>query len=140
MYHDHNPVGLGCDCWSLPRDVWPEFPAAGSHLERYAARLNAAEINYSFYRPHQHEPYARSAASVPVGLRFSVKLAKTIIHQQRLKDPYALLDKFLAQVTGVGAQLGCLGLHGSPRMYYSANKRAALDALAATLQLESGSF
>ena len=77
---------VGCAGWSLPRAVWPEFPAVGTHLQRYAQRLNAAEINSSFYRPHQPGAYARWAASVPDNFRFSVKLPKTITHQQRLRD------------------------------------------------------
>ena len=44
---------VGCAGWSLPRETWPEFREAGSHLERYASRFNAVEINSSFYRPHQ---------------------------------------------------------------------------------------
>ena len=31
------------------------LPPGGSHLERYARRLNAVEINSSFYRPHQSQ-------------------------------------------------------------------------------------
>ena len=83
-------VKVGCAGWSLPRVAWPEFPAAGTHLQRYAVHLNAVEINSSFYRPHQPATYARWAASVPESFRFSVKLPKTITHQQRLRDCDAL--------------------------------------------------
>ncbi|MCZ8258035.1 MAG: DUF72 domain-containing protein [Polaromonas sp.] len=101
-------VRVGCAGWSLPREAWPEFPETGSHLERYAVRLNAAEINSSFYRPHQPATYARWAASVPAGFRFSVKLPKTITHEKRLRDCKNLLDDFLPQVTRLGEKLGCL--------------------------------
>ena len=77
-------IQVGCAGWSVPRATWPEFPDAGTHLQRYAARFNAVEINSSFYRPHQTATYARWAASVPDPFRFSVKLPKTITHQQRL--------------------------------------------------------
>ena len=88
-------VKVGCAGWSLPLPMWPEFPADGTHLQRYAARFNAVEINSSFYRPHQTATYARWAASVPDYFRFSVKLPKTITHQQRLADCTGLLDDFL---------------------------------------------
>ena len=101
-------IRMGCAGWSLPRNAWPEFPTDGSHLERYAARFNAAEINSSFYRPHQASTYEKWAVNVPEGFSFSVKLPKTITHDQRLKNADALLDEFLAQVTGLDAKLGCL--------------------------------
>ena len=101
-------IQVGCAGWSLPRTLWPQFPAAGTHLQRYAARFNAVEINSSFYRPHQSATYARWAASVPDDFRFSVKLPKTITHQQRLAGCSGLLDDFLAQTDGLGEKRGCL--------------------------------
>lgn len=113
-------IKVGCAGWSLPRALWPEFPAAGTHLQRYAARLNAVEINSSFYRPHQEATYARWAASVPDNFRFSVKLPKTITHQQRLVDCAGLLDTFLGQVNGLGERLGCLLVQLPPSLAFEA--------------------
>ena len=113
-------VRVGCAGWSLPRAAWPEFPTDGTHLQRYAARLNAAEINSSFYRPHQSATYARWAASVPDPFRFSVKLPKTITHQLRLRDCAPLLDAFLAQVSGLGEKLGCLLVQLPPSLAFDA--------------------
>lgn len=101
-------VRVGCAGWSLPRETWPEFPEGGSHLQRYAARFNAVEINSSFYRPHQPATYARWAASVPAHFRFSVKLPKTLTHENRLRGGEDLLDAFLAQANCLGEKLGCL--------------------------------
>ncbi|CAN5148718.1 DUF72 domain-containing protein [soil metagenome] len=111
-------IRTGCAGWSLPRALWPEFPAAGTHLQRYAARLNAVEINSSFYRPHQTQTYARWADSVPDNFRFSVKLPKAITHQQRLVDCAGLLDSFLAQVGGLGERLGCLLVQLPPSLAF----------------------
>ncbi|MDO9360355.1 MAG: DUF72 domain-containing protein [Polaromonas sp.] len=111
-------VSIGCAGWSLPREVWPQFPGDGSHLERYAQQLNAAEINSSFYRPHQHATYARWADSVPADFRFAVKLPKTISHEQRLHKPGALLETFLSQATGLGSKLGCLLLQLPPSLVF----------------------
>ncbi|CDS52509.1 COG1801: Uncharacterized conserved protein [Polaromonas sp. CG9_12] len=99
-------IRVGCAGWSLPRALWLAFPAAGTHLQRYAARFNAAEINSSFYRPHQNATYARWAASVPENFHFSVKLPRTITHQQRLAGCAGLLDDFVAQAGGLGEKLG----------------------------------
>ncbi|MEP6790231.1 MAG: DUF72 domain-containing protein [Ramlibacter sp.] len=98
----------GCAGWSLPRAAQPAFGGEGSHLQRYATRLNAAEINSSFYRPHAFATYARWAESVPAAFRFSVKLPKAITHERRLSGCDPLLDEFLAQATGLGHKLGCL--------------------------------
>lgn len=113
-------VKAGCAGWSLPRAQWPKFPAAGTHLQRYATRLNAVEINSSFYRPHQPATYARWAASVPKNFRFSVKLPKTITHQQRLVNCAGLLDTFLAEVDGLGERLGCLLVQLPPSLVFDA--------------------
>ncbi|MRW84915.1 DUF72 domain-containing protein [Pseudoduganella sp. FT26W] len=99
---------LGCAGWSISREAAPSFDGAGSHLERYAAVLNAVEINSSFYRPHQPQTYARWAGSVPDDFRFSIKLPKTITHERRLKDIAALLDQFAAEAGTLGSKLGCV--------------------------------
>jgi uncharacterized protein YecE (DUF72 family) len=129
-------VKTGCAGWSLPRAAWPDFPAAGTHLQRYAGRFNAVEINSSFYRPHQSATYARWAGSVPEDFRFSVKLPKTITHQQRLIGCEALLDAFLAQVAGLGERLGCLLVQLPPSLAFDA--RAAAEFLRALRARHSG--
>ena len=118
--HLPTQVRVGCAGWSLPRAAWPQFSAAGTHLQRYAARLSAVEINSSFYRPHQPGTYARWAASVPENFRFSVKLPKTITHQQRLQGCAPLLDDFLAQAGGLGDKLGCLLVQLPPSLAFDA--------------------
>lgn len=64
-------------------------------MQRYAARLNAVEINSSFYRAHRSQTHARWAASVPEHFRFSVKLPKAITHEHRLQGCAGLLEPFL---------------------------------------------
>ena len=101
-------IRVGCAGWALPRSAAASFPEIGSHLERYAAVLNAAEINSSFYRSHRHETYVRWAASVPLDFRFSVKLPKEITHTLRLKTCARPLKTFLSEIAGLGARLGCM--------------------------------
>ena len=38
------PTYIGTAGWSVPSRYADRFPADGTHLERYAQRLNAAEI------------------------------------------------------------------------------------------------
>src|SRR5687768_1229808 len=99
---------IGRAAWALPKAHLAAFPAEGTHLQRYAARFSAVEINSSFYRPHRPATYARWAASVPADFRFSVKVPKTITHQHRLAGIDSLLDAFLREVIGLGKKLGCL--------------------------------
>jgi uncharacterized protein YecE (DUF72 family) len=99
---------IGCAGWSLPRAEHEHFPAAGSHLERYASRFDAVEINSSFHRPHRPATYARWSASVPPSFRFAVKVPRTITHGLRLQATGDLLESFLKEVGGLGDKLGCL--------------------------------
>jgi len=70
--------------------------------------FNAVEINSSFYRPHQRKIYERWAQATPRDFRFSVKLPKTVTHENRLRDCEALLDRFASEATGLGEKLGVL--------------------------------
>src|SRR5258708_2979797 len=97
---------VGCAGWSIPKKQAHHFPGAGSHLERYAGRFNAVEINSSFYRPHRPTTYARWADSVPAGFRFAVKVPREITHERRLVDAAEGLDRFLAEACALGDRLG----------------------------------
>lgn len=101
-------VRIGTAGWGIPAGARAHFPAAGSQLERYAARLNAVEINSSFYRPHRRATYERWAGAVPPDFRFSAKVPRSITQEKRLTDCDDLLDRFLNEVTGLGARLGVL--------------------------------
>jgi uncharacterized protein YecE (DUF72 family) len=109
-------VRIGTAAWNVPREHASHFPEAGSHLQRYAAVLNAVEINSSFYRPHKRSTYERWAASVPAAFRFAVKIPKAISHEKRLQDSGDLLDGFLSEVAGLGPKLGPLLLQLPPSL------------------------
>lgn len=124
-------VRAGCAGWTLPRDVQPAFAAQGSHLQRYAGRFSAVEINSSFHRPHRPATYARWAQSVPAGFRFCAKLPRTVTHDLRLVDADEALDAFLAQAAGLGDALACLLVQLPPSLRFDA---AAADAFFAALR------
>jgi uncharacterized protein YecE (DUF72 family) len=111
-----SPLRIGTAGWSVPSRHAAAMPPGGSHLERYSRRLDAVEINSSFYRPHQRKTYERWAQSAPTGFRFSVKLPKAITHEQRLADCGALLDRFAAEVAGLGDKLGVLLVQLPPKL------------------------
>lgn len=112
-------IFIGCAGWSLGREHWPAFAVEGSHLQRYAARLNCAEINSSFYRPHRRQTYERWADGVPETFRFSVKMPKHITHELRLAGCESALDKFLTECGGLGERLGCLLVQLPPSLAYN---------------------
>lgn len=126
--HQHSNVCIGCAGWSIPSSHAEHFPDSGSHLERYAARLGAVEINSSFYRPHRPQTYAKWRASVPEDFRFAVKVPKSITHEQRLKNADELLTKFLSEVAELGGKLGPLLVQLPPSLYYENDVASAFFA------------
>lgn len=120
-----DPAGarIGTAGWAIPTASRDGFPAAGAGLERYAARLNAAEINSSFHRPHRPATYERWAAAVPADFSFAVKLPKAITHGARLVAAEEQLAGFAAEVAGLGGTLGVILVQLPPSL--------ALDAAVA---------
>jgi len=119
------PIRIGTAGWNVPSLYLDQIPSGGSHLERYARRLNAVEINSSFYRPHRRATYQQWAQSVPDDFRFAVKVPKTITHESGLADCGALLDRFSGEVTGLGDKLGVLLVQLPPK---SAFKKRVADS------------
>jgi uncharacterized protein YecE (DUF72 family) len=111
-------IRIGCAGWTIPRQCNASFSTPGSHLERYARRFTAVEINSSFYRPHRRVTYERWASTVPRGFAFAVKAPKEITHQLRLKDAVAALEAFLSETGGLGDRLGALLFQLSPSLSF----------------------
>lgn len=122
-------IRIGCACWSIPAEHRHLFGGEGSALERYASRLDAVEINSSFYRPHQPGTYARWAASVPETFRFSVKVPKTITHDSALVGTAPLVDRFLGECLELGSRLGGLLVQLPPRRHFDARRASAFFGL-----------
>jgi uncharacterized protein YecE (DUF72 family) len=125
-------IYVGCAGWAVPKPQAAHFPVAGSHLQRYAGRFAAVEINSSFYRPHRPATYARWAASVPDRFRFSVKMPREITHRRRLREVEAPLGRFLAEAGALGPKLGVLLAQLPPSLRFEAAiAEAFLSALRA---------
>lgn len=111
-------IYIGCAGWNIPANQKSNFPESGSHIERYAARLPAVEINSSFYKTHLDKTYIRWRETVPNDFRFSAKLPKTITHAHRLKNTESLLDTFLQGATQLKQKLGCLLIQLPPSLVF----------------------
>jgi uncharacterized protein YecE (DUF72 family) len=125
------PFYVGTAGWNIPRAHAPHFPPAGSQsqLRRYATRLNAAEINSSFYRTHAPATYARWAAAVGHDFRFAVKMPQAISHERRLVRCREVLVRFLGEAAALGRKLGPLLLQLPPSLEYEERVAARFFAL-----------
>jgi uncharacterized protein YecE (DUF72 family) len=120
---------IGTAGWSIPRELQACFPSGESLLARYAKVLPAVEINSTFYRPHRASTFERWAATVPRAFRFSVKIPRTITHDQQLASSSALLKAFLADLAPLGSRLGCLLMQLAPSHEFDARVARAFFTL-----------
>jgi uncharacterized protein YecE (DUF72 family) len=113
----HN-LYIGTAGWSIPGIHAQHFATEGSHLIRYARKLNCAEINSSFYREHKIETYRKWAAAVPHDFRFAVKAPRTITHEGELRvHGQEALKRFLEQTAALGEKRGPVLLQVPPGWY-----------------------
>lgn len=99
---------VGTAGWCIPRASAHRFEGDGTHLQRYARVVRCAEINSSFHRAHALETYVKWAASAPSDFRFAVKLPRVITHDQKLRRARIPLERFLAEIAGLGRKRGPL--------------------------------
>jgi uncharacterized protein YecE (DUF72 family) len=113
---------IGTAGWNIPRVHREKFPAHGSQLERYSARLTGAEINTSFYRPHAPATYEKWAGAVPARFRFAVKMPRLISHERFLTRSREPLERFLEEIAGLGEKLGPLLLQLPPSFAFDSRR------------------
>jgi uncharacterized protein YecE (DUF72 family) len=82
-----------------PQDAKPE-----TFLRRYAERVNAVELNNTFYRVPEEEKFDRWAAQVPVGFRFAVTASRRLTSLGRVEG----VDEFCRMARRLGEGLGPL--------------------------------
>ena len=111
-------IRVGTAGWSIPRAAASRFDSAGTHLERYSRRLDCAEINSSFHRPHAATTYAKWRDSTPPGFRFAVKIPRAITHELKLQDAREPFITFLAQTDGLADKRGPLLLQLPPSLSF----------------------
>lgn len=113
-------IQVGTAGWSIASRYAELLPGDGSHLERYAQRLNAVEINSSFYRHHRVQTYLRWAESVPENFRFAVKVPRTLTHGGELVPLPEVLNRFATEVHGLGNKLAVLLVQLPPKLAFEA--------------------
>ena len=111
-------VHVGIAGWSIRKEQSDLFASDGSHLQRYASRFDAVEINSSFYQSHKRETYERWAKSVPARFRFAVKAPKWLTHEECLEETGEPLTQFVHEIGGLGRKLGCVLVQLPPGLAY----------------------
>lgn len=114
MAHLH----IGTAGWQLPKAYQHLFPVEGTHLQRYAARLHAVEVNSTFHRLPRPATAERWAASVPEGFRFALKLPRSITHEAKLRDIARPLAAFMEVHAAFGASAGPVLVQLPPRLVF----------------------
>lgn len=111
-------IRIGKAGWSIPRAAALRFDSSGTHLKRYSRKLDCAEINSSFHRPHAATTYAKWRDSTPPSFRFAVKIPRAITHELKLRDAQELFITFPAQTDGLAEKRGPLLLQLPPSLSF----------------------
>ena len=99
--------GYSYDEWR--GSFYPEDLPAKSMLSYYAERLNAVEINNTFYRLPKASVLAGWADQVPEPFRFSVKASRRITHFTRLKpEAREPTEYMMSSLTALGPRMGAI--------------------------------
>lgn len=122
-------IRIGTAGWANPPGERQHRQAAHSHLDHYARRFNAVEINSTFYRSHRAATYHRWHDSTPEDFAFSVKMSRTITHESGLRDCRRELRDFLQEVSALGAKLRVILIQLPPGLAFET--RAATRFFAA---------
>lgn len=109
---------IACAGWALPKNLQDRFPQEGTHLGRYSQKLNAVEINSSFYRYHKAASYARWARETPDDFQFALKVPRLITHEQRLSEGEEAWLTFQSGFEQLGSKLGPLLLQLPPSLRF----------------------
>jgi uncharacterized protein YecE (DUF72 family) len=87
---------------------YPDWMPSRDRFHYYATRLNAVEINATFYRSPSSSMLQRWKESAPRDFRFVLKASQAITHQRRLADCSDELKRMVAEYAPLGEQLGCV--------------------------------
>src|SRR5258708_5636192 len=85
---------------------YPEKLPATKMLAYYAERLDAVEINNTFYRMPAPDMLAKWAVETPVGFQFALKSPRRITHEKKLADVADSLTRLREAAGTLGERLG----------------------------------
>ena len=87
---------------------YPEKISPKEMLRFYGERLNAVEINYTFYHMPTEKIIAPWAEQVPDDFAFVLKAPQVIAHVKRLKEVNEEADYYFRTVSLLGGKLGAV--------------------------------
>ncbi len=103
-------IRIGTSGWVYPPwrgTFYPPGLAQRRELEHLSRRVNAVEINGSFYSLQRPTSYQAWAAQTPEDFAFAVKGGRFITHMKKLRDVETPLANFFASgVLALGPKLG----------------------------------
>jgi uncharacterized protein YecE (DUF72 family) len=85
---------------------YPEKLPAAKMLAYYAERLDAVEINNTFYRMPAPDMLAKWATETPAGFQFALKSPRRITHEKKLADVSDSLTRLREAAGALGDRLG----------------------------------
>ncbi|WP_344863102.1 DUF72 domain-containing protein [Amycolatopsis ultiminotia] len=125
-------IRVGTSGWRYPpwrRQFYPEGLAQRRELEYLSRRMNAVEINGSFYSLQTPGRYRAWQDETPAGFLFAVKGGRFITHLKQLRDVETALANFYASgVLALGAKLGPFLWQLPPRLAFDPDRVATFLA------------
>jgi uncharacterized protein YecE (DUF72 family) len=106
MAHYIGTSGWSYDHWGGV--VYPRAASSLGRLDAYARRLDAVEVNNTFYRWPKPATFAAWRARSPAGFVFSVKASRGLSQFRKLNDPAPWLERMAEGLGELKEKLGVL--------------------------------
>ncbi len=105
---------------------YPEKISPKEMLRFYGERLNAVEINYTFYHMPTEKILVPWAEQVPDDFSFALKAPQVITHLKQLRNVEEEIDYFFRTVAILGGKLGAV-LFQFPKSFHARKNFSALE-------------
>src|SRR5437868_7007184 len=119
-------IRVGIGGWDF--DPWrgtfyPDGLARAKQLQHLGTRLNATEVNATYYGSMSPATFAKWAASVPDGFTFALKASRFCTNRKNLGEAAESIGKFCAQgFTELGDKLGPILWQLAPTKKFDADE------------------
>lgn len=133
---DGKGIHIGVGGWDF--DPWrgtfyPAGLARARQLEHLGTRLNATEVNATYYGSMSPATFAKWARSVPDGFKFALKASRFCTNRKQLGEAAESIGKFCAQgFTELGDKLGPILWQLAPTKRFDADELRAFLMLLPT--------
>jgi uncharacterized protein YecE (DUF72 family) len=105
---------------------YPEKISPGEMLRFYGERLDAVEINYTFYHMPTERILAGWAEQVPDDFAFALKAPQVMTHLKQLRNVGEEADYFFRTLSALGRKKGP-ALFQFPKSFHAKKNRPALE-------------